>query len=282
MILTDVLEAYIRWAPDPTIFDLGGWGPRWYGLFFAGSFLVSIYIMTWVFKVEGKTQQDLDRLSVLIIACTVIGARLGHCIFYDPEYYLFRHPEKIIAIWEGGLASHGATFAIIFGVWWYSSARPDQPFLWVADRLVIPIAFCAIAVRLGNFMNSEICGLPTALPWGVTFAADHLGPGADCYCDGTTVVARHPTQLYEAISYLGLFIWLLVRYNKYRSSLPLGSNTGILLTVLFTARFLIEFVKVDQEAYTGVLPINTGQLLSLPLIALGLYIWLRARKTAQA
>jgi prolipoprotein diacylglyceryltransferase len=95
-------------------------------------------------------------------------------------------------------------------------------------------------------------------------------------------VARHPTQLYEAISYLGLFIWLLVRYNKYRSSLPLGSNTGILLTVLFTARFLIEFVKVDQEAYTGVLPINTGQLLSLPLIALGLYIWLRARKTAQA
>lgn len=159
---------FIIWNLRPEIWPDGPLPLRWYGLFFAAAFAFGQIIISYIFRRDGKPVQDVDYLTYYMIAGTVLGARLGHCLFYQPEYYLM-NPVEILKIWEGGLASHGATVGILFSLWLYSRKRPDQSWLWILDRIVIVVALGAFFIRMGNLMNSEIVGKPSVLPWSMVF-----------------------------------------------------------------------------------------------------------------
>lgn len=259
----DILAA-INWNADPEIFHIGSISIRWYGLLFSMAFIVGYQLMSWVFKNEGKSQKDLEALTVTMIIATVVGARLGHCFFYDPVYYL-SHPIEILMVWKGGLASHGAAFGIMLGIWLYTRKRKKMSWLWVLDRIVIVVALAGVFIRTGNFMNSEIIGTPSNLPWSVVF-------------QNVDKIPRHPAQLYEALCYLAIFLFLFFRYKKYKSALPDGQLFGFFLTTVFSARFLLEFIKKEQESFEKSLPLDMGQFLSIPFIILGIYFLYRAWK----
>ena len=190
-----MLIAFIEWSVTPEIFHLGPVSVRWYGLLFAMAFVAGYFIMTWIFKKEGKPQPDLEQLSVYMIFGTVIGARLGHCLFYNPAYYL-SNPIEIFKVWEGGLASHGAAIGILIAVYLFSKKKKNYSFLWIIDRIVIVVALAGTFIRLGNLFNSEIIGKPTDVSWAFIFTAVDDLP-------------RHPTQLYESIAYFIIFLILL-------------------------------------------------------------------------
>ena len=252
----------IYWEQDPALFSLGPLSPRWYGLLFMLGFLFGYVFMTRVFRREGKPPEDLGQLLTCLLAATVIGARLGHCLFYDPAYYL-RYPLEIFMIWRGGLASHGGAIGIAIGLYIYTRTRPDQPYLWLLDRIVVPTALAGAFIRVGNFFNSEIIGKPTQAGWGIVFArVDNL--------------PRHPAQLYEAVAYLSIFVMLFVLYRRFGSSLPRGLMLGLFLTAIFSARFAIEFVKVRQAAYEEGFPLSVGQLLSIPTVLIGVAVLVKA------
>ncbi len=159
---------FILWDAFPEIWPNGPIPVRWYGLFFAAAFFLGQIVITKIFKAEGKTEKDVDALTYYMIIATVVGARLGHCLFYQPEIYL-ANPIEILKIWEGGLASHGATVGIIVAMWLYSRSRPDQSWFWILDRIVIVVALGGAFIRMGNLMNSEIIGKPANLPWSMVF-----------------------------------------------------------------------------------------------------------------
>ena len=184
----------IIWEISPEIFTIGPITVRWYGLLFALSFIIGFKIMQGIYKNENKPENDLNDLIWFMILGTIIGARLGHCLFYNPEYYL-SNPFEIIKIWRGGLASHGAAIGILTAIYFYSKKKKDQSFLWVMDRIVIGVALAAFFIRMGNLFNSEIIGVPTDLPWAFVFTS-------------VDDIPRHPTQLYEALFYLITFLIL--------------------------------------------------------------------------
>jgi prolipoprotein diacylglyceryl transferase len=257
--------AFIDWNADPEIFSLGPFTVRWYGLLFALGFFVGQFIMARIYKLEGKPEADLEILMLYMIISTVVGARLGHCLFYPPDYYL-AHPIDILKVWEGGLASHGATVGILFGLWLYTRKRPDQPYIWLLDRIVIVVALGGGFIRLGNLMNSEIIGSPTDVPWAFIFhKVDEL--------------PRHPAQLYEAISCFLLFIALYFSYNQHKEKTPPGRLFGLFVWVLFSLRIGYEFFKENQVPFEDALPLNMGQILSIPLVLIGLWIYIRSFQT---
>jgi phosphatidylglycerol---prolipoprotein diacylglyceryl transferase len=250
----------IVWDVSPEITQIGPVSLRWYGVLFSLGFLVGFFIVQWMFREEGKPEADLDKLLIYMIVSTIIGARLGHVLFYDPGYY-FSDPQRIIRIWEGGLASHGAAVGILAGLYLYTRSRPEQPYLWVLDRIVVPVALAGSFIRLGNLFNSEILGTPSDLPWAFVFV----------FIDS---IPRHPAQLYESIAYLAIFVVLLTLYNRYRGNTPRGMLVGTFLLAVFLARFLIEFVKQEQEAFDAFLGLHMGQWLSIPMIvAGGILLW---------
>lgn len=203
---------------------------------------------------------DLESLDTLLMYCVigiVVGARLAHCVFYDPEYY-FSHPLKILAIWEGGLASHGGGLGAIIGLYFYHK-KVKLPFLYLLDRLAIATAAFGFFVRVANFVNSEIIGIPSTVPWAVIFERIDSLP-------------RHPAQLYEALAYLTIFILLSLAYQFTQLKQRHGVLFGIFLTLVFSARFGIEFVKVKQAAYADELVLSAGQLLSVPFLLVGLVL----------
>lgn len=252
----------ITWDVNPEIFSLGPISIRWYGLLFAASFLIGFQIMTKFFKDENKSQKDLNDLLWYMIIGTIVGARLGHCLFYNPEYYL-SNPLEILKTWKGGLASHGAAIGIVTAMYLYSKKKVGQSFLWVMDRVVITVALAGFFIRTGNLMNSEIIGKATDVPWAFKFVnayvADPLTP-------------RHPAQLYEALAYLGIFIILYFIYKKSHARIKEGFIFGLFLILIFAARFIIEFFKENQSAFEQGMMLNMGQLLSIPLILWGLYL----------
>ncbi len=258
----DILN-YITWNVDPEIFNIGFLSVRWYGLFFALAFVFGQIITSRMYVAEGRTEADVDVITLYMIIGTVVGARLGHTLFYAPGHYL-SNPIEILKIWEGGLASHGATIGILFALWLFSR-RQKFDYLWVLDRIVIVVALGGFFIRMGNLMNSEIFGRPTDLPWGFIFERSRE----------FSQVPRHPTQLYEGLVALLLFVLLYWLWKKYKSALPRGLLFGIFVTVLFTSRLLIEFLKENQEAFEDDLVLNMGQLLSIPLILVGLLILFR-------
>lgn len=262
------MTAYIYWNVRPEIFQFGPLTVRWYGLFFAILFAIGYVIARWQFRVEQKDESQLDSLLVYIVIGTIVGARLGHCLFYEPGYYL-SHPLEILKVWEGGLASHGGALGVMIAVWLFSRRRPGMPFLWLLDRIVVPTALGGSLIRLGNFFNSEILGGPTHLPWGTIFARVDLVP-------------RHPAQLYESISYLLVFIGLMLVYRRLKAKTQRGLLLGLFFVSVFTFRFLIEFVKERQAAYEANLPLSVGQLLSIPFIVAGAALVWRAVRTGKS
>jgi len=253
----------VNWNVDPAILHLGGFELRWYSLLFVGGFILGWYIMRSFFRREGVPEKLLDPMLYMLLICTIVGARLGHCIFYQPDYYFGSWAGfwEIFMPWKGGLASHGGTIALLLGIWWYAhkyGPKNGFDFVWTLDHLVIPVAFAACFIRLGNLFNSEIYGGPTTLPWGFVFQRN-----------GETVPA-HPTQLYEAGTYLLLGIVLMFLYWKRLDKTYRGTFVGIFLIVCFGSRFLIEFVKNDQVEFEADMLLNMGQILSIPFVVLGI------------
>ena len=253
----------ITWNVSPDIFSIGGFHLRWYSvLFVAGLFPVGYYIMRSFYKREGLPTELLDPMLFALFIGALVGARLGHCLFYDWEYYS-AHPVEILMTWKGGLASHGGAVGVLLAMWWYVHKYGKKygfNYIQIIDRLVIPICFAGMMIRLGNLMNSEIYGTHTDLPCGFIFPLDPKGDG----------LPHHPTQIYEALSYCILGLVLLWLYRKKLDKLHTGTIFGIFLIVLFGMRFLIEFIKEDQSAFEAGMVLNMGQWLSVPFIIVGI------------
>lgn len=244
---------------DPIAFSIGPLSIRWYGILFSFGFIIGYIIMQLFFKQKKYNTEDLDRLLVYVFIGTVIGARLAHCLIYEPDFY-FAHPIEIIKIWEGGLASHGGTVGVILAVLYFMhKTKWKYNFLELADMICVPTALVCSMIRIGNFFNSEILGIPTNSDYGVVFL--RLGES----------FPRHPAQLYEAAAYLAIFILLLAVY-LYSKRRPNGLIFGLLFTLAFVARFAIEPFKEEQADYSTNEIFNVGQLLSIPFILLGIAI----------
>jgi prolipoprotein diacylglyceryl transferase len=260
----------IPWDVNPEIFRIGSFAVRWYGLLFASSFLFGYIILSRIFKNENLSDALLDKLTVYVAIGTIVGARLGHCLFYEPGFYL-SHPIEILKIWHGGLASHGAAIGIIISIWLFSrNAKKD--FTWTIDRVAIVVALSGFFIRMGNLMNSEIYGIETTLPWGFVFLQN-----------GETA-PKHPTQIYEALVYLFIFLLLLWLYWRKRGEHIQGTLISLALILIFVARFFIEFLKEDQVEFESSMKLNMGQWLSIPFTILGciwLYYSLKQKKRAQ-
>lgn len=254
---------FIYWNADPVMFSFGPFAVRWYGLMFAIGFTLGYWIVSAMFKHEGAPEKWLGILLTYVVIATVVGARLGHVFFYEWDYYS-AHPGEILKIWQGGLASHGGTIAIIIALFLFSHFVSKKPASWVFDKIVIAIALVGGLIRLGNLMNSEIYGGPTDLPWGFVFLRN-----------GETVAA-HPTQIYEAGCYFLLFILLMWMYWKKNAEERPWLITGIFFIGIFLPRFLIEYVKNVQVSseYEMIAKygMNLGQMLSIPFILLGVFL----------
>ncbi len=269
----------ITWNIDPAIFEIFGQEVRWYGLLFAlGLLILGPAIEERIWKNENLDPEWMNSLFIYVVLGTVIGARLGHVLFYNPEYY-FANPIKILAIREGGLASHGGTIGVIFACWLFSRRVAKKSLLWTLDRLAVPTGLAAAFIRLGNLMNSEIFGRPTDLPWGFRFLRSreyhYLVPDLSQGC--------HPTQIYEALAYLLVFagcMWLYWKRDAARRYS--GLIVGFFLTGIFASRLLIESIKNVQEAWEidmqASIGLNQGQLLSIPFILIGVYLMVQAHR----
>jgi phosphatidylglycerol:prolipoprotein diacylglycerol transferase len=364
--------SYFIWNGDPEIFSFGSFALRWYGLLFALGFLISQQILYWIYREEGKPQKDVDTLTIYMVVATVLGARLGHVIFYQPELF-WTNPLGIILPFElqpkfrftglQGLASHGGAFGILFALWLYSrKKKPGQSYLQVLDRIVILVALTGALIRLGNYFNSEIIGKPTDSPLAVVFVnkitesiMDHnadnsvetlqitkdtslpagahgrvpinmyffFKPGmAESQVRGFLIgdvkfylnrlsefvdepgsqplryeitqekngaygarvrtfgIARHPAQLYESFSCLALFVFLLWMWKRTKANTPPGRIFGFFLVILWSLRFVYEFLKENQVDFENNLSINMGQILSIPLIIAGIFVLVRSYRKA--
>ncbi len=258
----------IKWNVNPEIFSIGFISIRYYSLLFMLSFIIGIAIFHGVYKRENKPKADLDPLLIYMMLGTVIGARLGHCLFYDPSYYLY-NPIKILKVWEGGLASHGAAIGILLALYLYSKKHPDQPFLWLVDRMVITIALAGFFIRTGNLFNSEIIGKPTEVPWAFIFVRAQVSD---------PLTPRHPTQIYEAVAYLIIFFILYRIYKNQGSKLRRGFLLGLFLILIFGIRFLVEFFKENQVPFEAGMALNMGQILSIPAVIAGFILIFRAKE----
>jgi phosphatidylglycerol:prolipoprotein diacylglycerol transferase len=258
---------YIRWNPDPEIINIFGISIRYYGLLFVSGLILCIYILGWIYKRENIPSEHLEKLSIYGIIGILAGARLGHCLFYEPSYYLSHPLEMILPITfppDGGikfigyqgLASHGGVLGLLIALYFYSR-KTKHSMLDAIDLIAVVAGLSFGFIRLGNFMNSEIIGIPTTKPWGVIF-------------ERVDNVPRHPAQLYEAISYLIIFTIMMILYKKLRDRLKNGFFFGLGSVLFFTARFLIEFVKENQVGFEDEMAFNMGQLLSLPFILVGI------------
>lgn len=305
-----MLALNMVWNPSEGI-DIGFFTLRFYSLMFVVAFGLGWYVMKAIYQREGESLDKLDNLFVYTVLATLIGARLGHVFFYDWDYFKDHKLEILLPIretaqgWEftgfAGLASHGAAIAIILVMIYYSKKVIKKPVLWILDRIVIPVSLGGIFVRLGNFFNSEIVGTPTTSSFGIKFIRDFYSPRSAVEKTGITnvnqaydaiannpqyaellnaVTPKHPAQLYEAFGYVFVFAILYYLYWKTDARNKLGYIFGIFLILLWTVRFLVEFVKESQGGFESVLGVfSTGQWLSIPFIIVGFYLVYRAKKT---
>lgn len=357
----DFILSYVVWSPNPAVFPSFE-RLRWYSLLFAMGFIISQQIMFYIYRKEGEDEKLVDRLTIYMVLATIIGARLGHVLFYEPEKYL-SNPIDILKVWEGGLASHGAAVAILFALYLYARKVPSQSYLWVVDRIVIVAAMVGAMIRIGNLMNSEIGGKPTESDSGFVFARDaeeiletmripvvsadaykpenrsaeltgngivpvnfdiRIEKGGFSEADLRTAletdvkyvltrfrssqkylaespetplnfdlmdkgdhylatvytfgIARYPTQIYEAVTYFIIFLFLYFIWHKYKSRLPDGLFLGLFLISVFGMRFVWEFLKENQVEFEENLTFNMGQALSIPLVIGGLILVILALK----
>jgi len=252
------------WNVSPEILSLGPLTLRWYGILFATGFVLCYVYLRRVFAKEKKPIEGLDELLIYVVIGTIAGARLGHCLFYEPMRYL-ENPIEILFVWNGGLASHGGAIGILTSIYLFSRKRKKFPFLWSTDRVCITVPMAGACVRLGNLMNSEILGRPTDGPWGVIFQR-------------VDSIPRHPAQLYESICYVFIFIVLHFYYRARGVKTAPGSILGLMLILIFASRFFVEFIKENQVGFESDLPLNMGQILSIPAVALGVWIFMRSKR----
>ena len=298
----------IVWNPSEGI-DLGFFVIRFYSLMFVIAFGLGWYIMKNIFERESESLEKLDSLFIWIVLSTLIGARLGHVLFYDWEYFRnhlleiflpFRFTPNFEFTGYQGLASHGAAISIVIAMYYFSKNILKKPLLWILDRIVIPVSSGAVFVRLGNFFNSEIVGKETTSPLGVRFIRDQfsqrdavnatqLATPKEAYHAIATdpkyaelllqVPAKHPAQLYEAFCYIFVFAILFFLYWKTNAREKSGYLFGLFLVLLWTVRFIVEYVKESQGGFESALGLfSTGQWLSIPFILIGLYFVFTAEK----
>ncbi|MDR2836800.1 MAG: prolipoprotein diacylglyceryl transferase [Bacteroidales bacterium] len=260
----------IVWDVNPIIFELGSFQLRYYGTFFVIGLILSYFIVKKIYKIENLPIKELDKLSMYVVVGGLIGARIGHCLFYEWSYYTvnfsnfieillpIKFQPEIHFIGYQGLASHGGALGVIIALFILKFYSEKKSFLWLIDRVVIPTGFAGAFIRLGNLFNSEIYGHQTDLPWGFIFKQN-----------GDTF-ASHPTQIYEAICYVAISILLLILYKNEKFRNSKGLFLGLFLTLVFSCRFFIEFLKNTQVEFENSMYLNMGQILSIPLILLGL------------
>ena len=247
----------IEWNPSPEIFSIGSLAPRWYGLAFViGFFISEKYCQYVMVKNNGHPKEYVARLFTYCILGTVIGARLGHCLFYEPSYYL-SNPLEILMIWKGGLASHGGFLGVIIAVWLYIKKTPEIKLLWLLDVVAAPALMTGGFIRLGNLMNSEIIGRASNVSWSFVFKRIDNIP-------------RHPAQLYESLGYFSISILVYVLYHKFSKKWSSGTFVGLILFLGMGYRFFVEQFKENQVAFEANLTFNMGQYLSIPMMLLGL------------
>lgn len=274
---------YITWDVNPVAFSLGSLEVRWYGICWALGFLVGYFIMSKLYKHEKMPEWSLDSLLIFMLVFTVIGARLGHCLFYEPDVYL-AHPIDMLKIWEGGLASHGGAIGILIGLWLYvrrfnKSTQKEKgekqriTYLWILDRIVIPVCLVGALIRLGNVFNSEIYGKPTTLPWGFVFVrGNEQFFGAD-----GQLLPCHPTGLYEGFFCLlamALLLWMY--YKRNLGDKRPGLMFGTFLIIIFGSRIAIEFLKNVQVDFERNMVFDMGQWLSVPFVIVGVVMIIRS------
>ncbi len=279
-----MLLNYITWNVNPELFSIGSLTVRWYGLLWAIGIWLALVVVQKIFKSEKLPDKWVDSLFMYTVIGTIVGARLGHCFFYEwkplvePVTFLgitftygnhyLSHPWELFYIWRGGLASHGGAIGILIAMYLYNKNVSKKGFIWVLDRLVIGAALTGAAIRLGNLMNSEIYGSATTLPWGFIFVRD-----------GQTE-PMHPTQIYEMLYCLvtfGITWWLYWKKQAYKKT---GLIFGVFLIGIFGTRFLLEFIKLNQEAFEAGMLLNMGQVLSIPFIIWGIWLIVRSSKKA--
>ena len=264
---------FVTWDVDPNLINLenvpiiGELTVRYYGVLFAAAFVFGYLLFMRIFKTEGISIEVLDRLTLYMVIGTVVGARLGHVFFYQPDYYL-SHPHEILYIWHGGLASHGAAIGIMIALYLFVR-KEKKPYIWILDRISIAVALSGFFIRMGNLMNSEIYGTETDLPWGFVFVRNN------------EILPKHPTQIYEALAYLVIFFVLYQLYFKNKGKFRQGLLFSLFMILVFTARFFIEFIKEVQVPFEQGMALNMGQWLSLPFIILGVVLLYRTMKLSQ-
>ncbi len=264
----------INWNPNIELFSIGSFSIRYYSLMFVVAFLLGFQIMKKIFKNDNVSEDKLDPLFIYLVVSVLLGARIGHFLFYDFEFLINNPLEVLLPVkfdpfrFTGyqGLASHGSAIAVIISMFFYSKRELHKPVLWILDRIVIPVAIGGAFVRIGNLINSEIIGKATNSDYGIVF--QQLGED----------FPRHPTQLYESFGYLIIFIILWYVYWKTDKKEKLGYLFGLFMVLLWSVRFIIEFFKEAQVDQRSTWDLNTGQLLSLPLIIIGFYFMFRNTK----
>jgi prolipoprotein diacylglyceryl transferase len=277
-----MLLAFISWDPNPVIVDLFGFPIRWYGFFFALAFLAGFRVVSYMFKQEGRSTEQADQLLMYTMVATIVGARAGHYFFYefpllqaDPLRFFI----QMITPPFSGLASHGASIGLFLAFYLYSKKHPGMSYLYITDRIVPAVALAGFFIRMGNLMNSEIIGKPTELPWGFKFLRDtEFNP----YGDPNLVLARHPSQLYEALSCLLIFAALMWFWSRKKQATQEGLLTGWFMIILFTLRFFYEFLKENQSAFENNLTLNMGQILSIPAVLFGVIVLLYSQRKKNA
>ena len=287
---------YITWNVDPVLFSIGNIHVRWYGLLWALGFFIGYFVMRRIYRREKMAADALDKLLFIMLIFTIVGARLGHCLFYEPDYYL-SNPLKMLAVWEGGLASHGGAIGILLGLWIYvrrynkSTKKKEEKqhitFIWIMDRIVIPVCLVGALIRCGNVFNHEIYGTPTSLPWGFVFlrGAEQFCGTVDSYtactawdapCPPSEWLPCHPTGLYEAFFCLvAMVILLWMYYKRDLGDRQPGLMFGTFLIIIFGSRIAIEFLKNVQVEFEKNMTFDMGQWLSVPfvLIGIGMIVW---------
>lgn len=292
-----MLLNYITWNVDPVLFHLGPLQIRWYGLLWALGFFIGYYVMQGIYRKEKMTEDSLFDLLMYMLVSTIIGARLGHCLFYEPEAYL-SHPIDILKVWEGGLASHGGAIGILIGLWLYvrhynkSKKKKDEKqritYIWILDRVVVAVCLVGALIRCGNVMNHEIYGTPTSLPWGFVFMRgaeqfcgtfDNYTPcnAWDAPCPPSEWLPCHPTGLYEAFFCLvamGILLWMY--YKRDLGNKQPGLMFGTFLVIIFGSRIGIEFLKNVQVDFERNMVLDMGQWLSVPFVIVGIVMIVRS------
>ena len=260
---------FVNWNVDPVMFHIFGLNIRWYSILFVSGFIIGWFLFKWFMTREKVSLNLMDPLLYTLLIATIVGARLGHCLFYQPDYYLgsWKGFFEIFMPWKGGLASHGGAIALLLSMWWFShkyGKKNDIDFLWIMDRLCITVAFAGCLIRCGNLFNSEIYGDVTSLPWGFIYLRNH------------ETEPKHPTQIYEALSYLILGLVMVWIYSKKLGKVHRGFFFGFFLVGCFGMRFLIEFIKEPQVGFEESMVLNMGQLLSIPFIIAGIALLIYA------